>query len=267
MINSIVFSKNRAAQLRLFLESVSINAPEVFKMNIIYTADDDKFGSGYEKIKAENILPGINWIKETSFKEDLVHSMDSSEFTCFFTDDDIFFRPIDLNSITLSLKNDDIFCFSLRLGENTKICYTMKARNVLFGQEDKGDHIVWDWTKHYLDFGYPLSVDGHIFRTKDIFKMVKKANFKNPNSFEAELQMFDNFPRSLMASFKHNILVNSPTNVVQQVYENRKGEQFGVSVEDLNEKLLLGEVIDLLNMDFSKIEGCHQELEFKYKKI
>lgn len=265
MINAIIFSKDRSCQLHLLLRSIEKNAPGIFKLNIIFKSSNESFEEGYKILQQKQFNLDLNWIKETSFKNDVLGCFDSSEYICFFTDDDILFRTIEEKQILEPLKNEEVFCFSLRLGKNTTECYTMKAKNILHEPEETETYITWDWSKHYLDFGYPLSVDGHIFRKKDIFKMIKKTLFTNPNTLESELQVFDNFPRNLMTSFKHNVLVNSPTNVVQEVYENRNGEIYGVSTEELNQRFLRGEFIDLNLMDFNNIVGCHQELEYKFK--
>ena len=103
------------------------------------------------------------------------------------------------------------------------------------------------------------------FRTKEIKKFTKKAGYNNPNTFEAGLQIFRTIPRDVMVSYRDSSLVNSPSNVVQTVFPNRKGEQFSYTVEDLNKRYIRGNVIDLESIDFSNIVGCHQELEFKFK--
>jgi len=118
-----------------------------------------------------------------------------------------------------------------------------------------------------MDFGYPLSVDGHIFRTKEILKLTKKVSFSNPNTYEASLQIFDNFPRNKMWSYKHSVLVNSPSNIVQSTFQNRKGETYGISTKDLNDAFLSGRFIELDKIDFSNIVGCHQELELPLTKL
>jgi hypothetical protein len=70
-----------------------------------------------------------------------------------------------------------------------------------------------------------------------------------------------------MVAYKTSVLVNSPNNIVNQTHPNRKGEKFNFSTKELNEKYLNNEVIDYNSIDFSSIIGCHQELEFKFKKI
>lgn len=268
MINAIIFSKDRAAQLRLLIYSIQKNAPHAFKLSVIHKSSNDSFKEGYEKVKSE--FGGIcNFVEQTAdFKQDVLSLLNSdSEFSCFFTDDDIIYQQFDVNKTTDIIKADgDVFCFSLRLGVNTNFCYSMNTPNVLKNYDDSGDTIKWQWNVHYLDFGYPLSVDGHIFRTKEILKLTKNVGFTNPNTYEAALQAFENFPREKMASFKNSVLVNTPNNIVNTTFNNRNGLTHAASVKELNDDLLSGKIIDMESMDFSNIIGCHQEIEFKYKE-
>lgn len=264
-INAIIFSKDRASQLCLLLESIKKNAPDIFTISVLYKASTPAFDEGYNKLIIDQIIPDIIWIQETDFKKHTVFLLHSNEkLSCFFTDDDIIFKPIDLKTIESSMEDEEIFCFSLRLGKNVNKCYTMNCDNVVMPLVEDNKTMVWDWTKHYMDFGYPLSVDGHIFRTKDILQLTKSVNFFNPNTFEGNLQIFDTYPREKMASFIHNVLVNTPNNIVNDTHPNRKGESYGVDAKELNDKFLAGEIIDLDKMDFSNIVGCHQEIEYKY---
>lgn len=268
MINAIIFSKDRASQLRLLLYSIQKNAPHAFNLNVIYTSSSDEFKKGYEKVKDE-FSSLCNFVDQTdNFKEDVLNLLNSeSEFSCFFTDDDIIYKPFDVESVKNSIReDDDVFCFSLRLGTNVTFCYTMNTENVLKNYEDLDELIKWNWSVHYLDFGYPLSVDGHVFRTKDILKLTRKVTFTNPNLFEGNLQIFDTFPKEKMVSFKQNVLVNTPNNIVNSTHPNRHSADFGIGVKQLNDEYLSGSVIDLESMDFTDIKGCHQELEFKYKE-
>ena len=269
MINTIIFSYNRASQLRLLLESIEKHAKDVFKVNIIYKFSRDDYKLGYEKLKNEKILENANWVSEINFKEDVLSLFNKDyKYTCFFTDDDIFYFPVKEDEITKHLEEDqEVFCFSTRLGLNTTYCYTMNAEENLYGVKEYGDFIKWNWAKHYLNFGYSLSVNGNIFRTKEISKLVKNTNFHNPNSLEGGLQMFDTFPKEYMVAYTHSCLVNSPNNIVNETHPNRKGEKYAYSTLELNDKYLTGEVIDYDVIDFSDIRGAHQELLFTLKKI
>jgi hypothetical protein len=141
----------------------------------------------------------------------------------------------------------------------------MNTPNVFRDYSESNGALSWDWSVHYLDFGYPLSVDGHIFKTKDILKLTKKVGFTNPNTFEAALQIFESFPKNKMTSFPESVLVNTPNNIVNTSFANRNGLTHGADVRELNKNYLNGSVIDLESMDFSNVIGCHQEIEFKYK--
>ena len=269
MINSIVFSKDRAAQLDLLLKSIEKNGKDVFQIKVIYASSEISFEKGYEKLIDK--YPEVKWMKESAnFKNDVMSAIENteSEYTCFFTDDDIIYRKVNEEDLTSKLKEDkDAFCFSTRLGKNTVKCYTMNADNVIKPHHEDDKFICWNWQLHYLDFGYPLSVDGHVFRTNEIKKLSKKVSFENPNTYESGLQIFDNFPKKHMWAYKESVLVNSPSNIVQQVYQNRKGEEHGVSAKELNIAFLSGQEIDYNRIDFSNIQGCHQELELPLTEL
>lgn len=263
MINAIIFSKDRACQLSLLLESIQRHAHDKFNLSVVYKSSSKEFEEGYDIAKT---LYPINWIKETNdFKQDVLNLMSSNfEFTCFLVDDDVFYG--DVIGDPTSQMTDDVFCFSLRLGENVNFCYTMNSPNKLMVHESEGEFIKWDWTKHYLDFGYPLSLDGHIFRTSDIKKLVNKTKFSNPNLLEGNLQMFDNFPKEFMVAYKQNKLVGIPNNRVNDTHPNLNGQQFGISAKELNDRFIGGEKIDLLRLDCKNVSGCHQEINYVFKK-
>lgn len=260
MINAIIFSKDRASQLTLLLESIERYATDKFVISVLYKSSTSEFRDGYELSKS--LFPNIRWVEESNFKQDTLSLLSSDlEHTCFFTDDDVFYSNIGEVESHLS---DDVFCFSFRLGENVTHCYTMNSPNKLFQPEINGEFMKWDWTKHYLDFGYPLSLDGHVFKTKDIKKLVNKTIFNNPNTLEGNLQMFEDFPKQFMVSYKQSRLVGIPNNRVNDSHPNLNGQKFGISAKELNDKFLSGKKIDLLSLNFIGIFGCHQEIKYEF---
>ena len=264
MINATIFSFDRAIQLHLLLESIEKNAKGIFNINVLYKCSSEEFKKSYDLLKDR--FKEINWVEETNFKEQTLKLMETDlPYTCFFTDDDIIYNVIDEKFVEC-LNDNDVFCFSLRLGFNVNHCYTMKCENVLVPDKQDEKYVWWNWAKSYADFGYPLSVDGHIFRTKEIKKLIKATSFFNPNTLEGNLQVFDNYPKEIMVAYKTSVLVNSPNNIVNQTHPNRKGEKFNFSTKELNDKYLNNEIIDYNSIDFSNIIGCHQELELKFKK-
>lgn len=249
MINSIIFSKDKAVQLRLLLESIKKNTDGIFNLTVIYSASKEEFDKGYEKLKLEDVSTGVKWIQQTEFKNNVLQALQTNaDHSCFFMDDDVMYGKFDTEKILKTLKEDqDVFCFSLRLGMNTKFCYRLGTGNNLQSEEHVNGVIKWDWTKNYLDYGYPLSLNGHLFRTRDIMKLTKQVGFKSPEELEDALQVFDTFPKFKMAAYEKNILVN-----VTQKNSNAKV---------LNEKYLEhGSSFKFDEIKFDNIIGCSHDI-------
>lgn len=279
-INAIVFTRDNPAQLSLLLESIEKYAKDVFYVNIIVQCSGEDFHLGYKKLESKGGWDEIHYVqpednlREDSFKELVLGvlkngSKNNLEYSCFFLDDDIIYNKVELDDITSQIKSDeDVVCFSLRLGDNTTKCYTLGAENVLHDIRYDGNFMKWDWSLHYLDFGYPFAMDGHVFRTRDIYKLVRKSRFTGVE--ELEMALFDfteTFPRNMMASYKTSALVGAPVGRVQQSIDNEitmrlKEAEARVRRENMNTVFLSGEFIKLENIDFSNIEGCHQKLDF-----
>jgi len=267
MINAIIFSFDRAMQLHLLLESIKNNAKGIFNINVLYKCSNEEFKKSYDLLKDR--FKGINWVEETNFKEQTLKLMETAlNFTCFMVDDDILFGKLKENEILNEFnKDENIICFSPRQALNTNYCYSMRCENIILPDKENEMFIYWDWKKRYADAGYAISLDCHIFRTKEIKKMVKAINFSNPNLLEASLnQTFsEDYPKEVMFGYKQSVLVGVPVNTVQNTFENRKGEKFGIDTKELNDKYLNGEIINYERLDFSNINSAHCELEYKFK--
>jgi hypothetical protein len=270
LLNVIIFSKDRAMQLDLLLQSILLNFNvEDYKLNILYKASNDEYNRGYNIIR--DLYPQFNYKKEENFKEDLVSLFNDSEYTTFLTDDDIIYQSFKLNNDELHniFMLTEANCFSLRLGLNTRHCYTMQRLNSL---EDFKTHnfyydtdliepvISWKVKDATNDYAYPMSVDGHIFKTIYIKELCNFLDYYNPNMFEAMLSNLSN-NNMIISSYLNSKLVNSPINRVQDVFHNLSGMNFGYSAEDLNEMYLDGVSFDFNKMKFNEITGCHQEIQ------
>lgn len=265
MINLVIYSFDNVMKLHLLLESLKINANEVFNINVIYKTSDENFENGYnilkERFEHVNFVCGkkasktrfgiADIIGEDSIKEQVLNFLNNKyTYTCFFNDNNIIYDKINIDDITNKFNNE--FCFSLRLGENVKYCYNLECDNVLIKDKEDEKFIWWDWSKSYNDFGYPLSLDGHIFKTKDILKMVKKISFKNFEELELGLQIFDTFPKKQMMAYKKSKSVNNP---IVNLNKNK-----------LNSLYLENNIISFDDLDFSSIKGCYQEIDLKFKE-
>jgi len=121
------------------------------------------------------------------------------------------------------------------------------------------------WANEKGDFNYPLSVDGHIFRTDYIRNLIDKFDFVNPNKFEAGLQQFKESAPLFMSCLNESIIVSMPVNKVSDTSGCSAGDKYSYPVEDLNKLFLEGKRLDYESMDFSNIRGAHQEIKFEFK--
>lgn len=274
LLNGIIFSKDRPMQLHLLLESILLNFDvEDYKLNILYKASNDEYNRGYNMIR--DLYPQFTYKKEESFKTDLLSLFNDSEYTTFFTDDDIIYKSLKITKDELHniFTFSNAMCFSLRLGLNTVNCYTMQKLNKLNKYNTHSFYqdigliepiISWKVADGTNDYAYPMSVDGHIFKTEYIKSLCETLEYTNPNLFEAFLSNFTK-PEMIISSYKHSKLVNTPINIVQETFKNLSGKKYNYSSEDLNEMYLDGVIIDLNKMNFSEINGCHQEIRPIFK--
>jgi hypothetical protein len=274
LLNVIIFSKDRAMQLHLLLESILLNFNvEDYKLNILYKASNDEYNRGYNTIR--DLFPQFTYKREESFKEDLLSLFNDSEYTVFLTDDDIIYQSFKLNNDELHniFEISNSSCFSLRLGLNTTNCYTMQKLNKLESYKTHSFYhdtdliepvISWKVGDGTNDYAYPMSVDGHIFKTEYIKNLCEILEYSNPNLFEGFLSNFGK-PDMIISSYQNSKLVNSPINRVQETFQNLSGMKYRYSVEDLNEMYLDGLILNLEKMNFNEITGCHQEIQPIFK--
>ncbi len=244
MINTVIFSENNPARLRILLQSIRKNYVNDFNFHVLHRSFNSDYEPLYEKLKTEFSDLNINWTGYSNFKEAVLRLVqNNSEFSMFLRDDNVFYNPEDFKMIKPIMDSDqDVFCFSLRLGRNTKLCRNMNTTNTLM--EESGDEkiIKWDWSKHYLDYGFPFSTEGHIFRTKELLKLIKQVAFENPDQLEENLsEVFEYFPRNKMCSFISSVVVK---------------DLAGPDQKQINEMYMNEKPIELSEMDFSNVDGC-----------
>jgi hypothetical protein len=260
LLNVIIFSKDRAMQLDLLLQSILLNFNvEDYKLNILYKASNDYYNRGYNTIR--DLYPLFTYKKEESFKEDLLSLFNDSKYTVFLTDDDIIYQSFKLNNDELHniFMLTEANCFSLRLGLNTKHCYTQQKLNKLNNYNTHNFYfdidliepvISWKVSDGTNDYAYPMSVDGHIFKTDYIKNLCETLEYRNPNLFEA---MLSNFGRNemIISSYKNSKLIKN-------LIKNH-------SNEELSEMYLDGVVINLNKLNFTEINGPSQEVKQIFK--
>jgi hypothetical protein len=257
-IQCIVFSRDRAMQLDAFLESVSRWSPDLFSsVTVLYRATTDSFDHAYETLAADRAA--IRWTREWSFRDDLIELVGDDPLTVFHTDDDAYFRTPE----PFELRTDEV-CFSLRLGLNTTYSYSLGVEQRLIGAAEKSTRLSWDWRSQCPgELGYPLAVNGHVFRTSEVVGWLRAEQYANPNELESRLQYRNPYVRPRMASLRHSCVVSIPANLVNETNVNRHGNL--ATPEELNERFLRGERIDVVAMDFSVVRSAHQEIAFAFR--
>tara|TARA_R110002051_G_scaffold244900_2_gene304730 strand:- start:18 stop:923 length:906 start_codon:yes stop_codon:yes gene_type:complete len=288
MINALVLSKDRASQLRLLLESIQRNAKGFFnKIEVLYTGSTPLHDAGYKKLQEENIVDNIVWKKEKSFIDDFLDCLENcdSEYLCGLVDDCVFYKklPSDSHQIERVLSSDDdVFCFSLRLGMNTYI------QNYLPIEGEDGEPFIqqhrledydsnlycikWNWKEwdSKLNYGYPISLDGHIFRSEEIARLSKKYKFDYLRQWEGVLagNSREDTHRTHMVAYRQSVLFSIPTNCVQDP-PLLSGVIHPISQEKLNNKYLNNEVIniDAIECSFQNVTWCHNEIPLFFKQV
>jgi hypothetical protein len=244
-------------QLDAFLTSASSHASELFtRISILYRTTSRRHDRAYELLRSER--PDARWVREAAFREDLLDLIGDAMLTVFHTDDDVYFRTPG----RFELRDDEV-CFSLRLGLNTTYSYSLDVEQRLVGAAVADDRVSWDWRSQVAgELGYPLAVNGHVFRTEEVREWIARAQYTNPNTLESALQYFNPDVRPRMASFRHSVSVSVPANLVNETNVNRHSGF--ASADELNDRFLTGERIDVSAMDFSAVRSTHQEIAFDF---
>lgn len=239
----IIFSKNRAAQLDLLLRSLERHSPEE-ETAILWYATTDRFLRGY--LTMRSYAPNAMTTSDEFDANLRLALARAGRYVTFFCDDDVVMRPIP--DMSLFLADDRVLTFSWRLSSAES---------------------TWEWVPlPRTDHGYPGSIDGHTFRTRDIEAMIANDHIANPTILETALaRECERFAvrRPLMAAWHEQLLVSVPVNRVSELSGCPYGERHPQSAADLNDRFLAGGRIDLDQLDFSDVRACHHELEYVWR--
>ena len=164
----IIFSKNRAMQLDLLLNSLYINSKNVYNSIIVLYKVDEGHSVSYETLKKQH--EDIVFFEEKNFKDDLIDIIENSlsHLITFMVDDDIMYGKHSLSETQIILeviKDNGYNCFSLRLGLNCNYSHPANLHYKVVNQEKITDDIFSINLREQQmgDFNYPISLDGHIF--------------------------------------------------------------------------------------------------------
>ncbi len=253
-VAGIVFSKDRALQLHALLSSYYEKVIPPVPLHILYDTSTPAHQKAYEEVFSLFSARHISFAKQNnwnSFSEDLIRLLLALEAdkVFFLVDDILFIEDVDLWDFAKF--NTDRFVPSLRMGLNLDWCYVLQKKQpwpewtadpdkgdkgageiiscrknaendfLLTGAATDGDKLYWRWDQGVYEWGYPLSVDGHLFSTGEITEIARLISFQAPNTFEDDLQKFYRlFASRLGVSYRKSRIVNIPCNKVQQENDN-----------------------------------------------
>jgi len=267
----VIFSKDRPIQLFALLESISELSQNLGSISIIYNYESEEFQKAYEQVQKESPLNIKHFLSDNKdgFKSTLMNVLkNTSEDILFFLVDDIVFtHKFDFNLLKGLPFREGIF--SLRLGETIRYSYMARSAQKIPKLKtltlNNQKLICWNWNEEKLDWGYPLSVDGHLFCKDEIFVMTQTLDFFAPNSYEKELQRFSRAMKSIKKGFalKKPVLFNNPCNMVQkEIISNRSGN---LSTVELLNKWNERKSIDVSKFKNHENTSVHEELKLTFK--
>lgn len=265
MIDSIIFSKNRPLQLHCLLSSLVKNSNLPGNKIKVLHKYDEEFLEGLSLVKS--LHPEVIFEKEENFELQVKSYLGTEEKYCvFFVDDIVVKEEIDFRVPCEILENNpEILCFSLRLGLHLNYCYPMSQRQIVPNGIINSELFAWGWKGAHFDWGYPFSVDGHVFRRSEIESWVSHLKFNNPNQFESSLQEITKtfvIPNG-MVSHVVSKLFNNPANRVQDEFKNKN--ESSASIQDFNKILLSGKEIDFTKFKGFMNNGAHTPVEFEMR--
>lgn len=273
MIQIIIFSFNRAMQLNTLLCSMTRQIEfRDYKVDILYNVSSDIFAQGYNKLIKDNILnEHIHFIKEKTVPKplvllDIIHASSKSEMkyllkslikkrnktnfrkilldllkdnkssnVMFLTDDACFINQTVISDEILAWINEEPYHrqFSLRTGKG--------MNEEPQGIKSVGNYLEWNYYKYpfFTLWGYPFSVDAHIYNKNAIIDLLSNCYFDNPNSLEGNASLCTQKKNHFGTgrAFTATRLLSFPINMVQQICNN---DSLDISLEMLNEYYLKG---------------------------
>ena len=267
-IPTLIVSKNRACQLRLLLESLYFNATGVFQPHVVWKSTTSEFEIGYEKVAAE--FPQAIFTRETYLLVDFYHFLKKHQAGHFalFMDDCIFFKPLRVSPEELISKMDnDTWCLSLRLGNNT----TENTEKPITPTSEDGDFIKYKFKEYspHDNYGFCFSWDGIVYKTQDVLDLFDDNDFtKTTNQWAILPQKIENFTQNNRDKISKNLICcPKQSHVVSMNYNttHSAGDNYH-PVDQLNLRYINGQIIDFNSINFEDIDGTHAYRGFSMRQ-
>lgn len=259
----LVFSKDRPAQLHALLTSLAEKFRGISRIVVLYVASSIRYQKAYEELLRIQLGVPIEYVRQERgrrFKSALLEqvALIKTPVMSFLVDDMIAVAECDVSM--LSGMVDEHTVPSLRHGTNCTYSY---AQGRFVGLPDdlvptENGLMEWSWAQGDAHWAYPLSVDGHLYRTVEIIALLDPLCFRAPNSLENALQVYRSiYQERRGVCHRTSLLVNSPYNLVQSEANNAHGK---LGTEWFLRKWQSGYELDWRRMIDTEIRSVHQEL-------
>jgi hypothetical protein len=250
-MTALVFSKDRALQLDAFLRSVARFVTPRPRVDVIWLATSIRHRQAYDEVFLRHPWAVAHEEMGGSFKAAVLACLPSDGSVVFFVDDLVFIRPWAVTEMP---------GLSLRLGLHLTDCYPTARRQGMPRVTIDAGLVTWRWADGEGDWGYPLSLDGHVFDLAELRPLIAAIPFTSPNTLEAALQRFaPAFLTRMGTCYYEARIVNVPWNRVQQDWANRCAGDPAATPEQLLTVWEQGQQIDLAPLVGVRPASCHQE--------
>jgi len=270
----VIFSFNRPMQLYALLESIEKHMEHLHNIHVIYRTTESRFDEAYKL--AFNRFPFVRAHKQgkkapKDFKPLVLKCVYDKHSLCpyimFAVDDIIVTDHVNISECVKALEKYKTWFFSLRLGKNitdTIINPVVSMDRVHVGIPEGTEvgkfYFRWkfDAPNSQGSWNYPNSVDLHLYRKKELKRILKKAKYSNPNMLEAEWHWHYPALRERGLCFRHSKAINIPLNVVNPFWNSAN---LNISAWTLLDKFLEGYKIDIAK--FHKISNSAPHMNYE----
>jgi hypothetical protein len=268
----VVFSMDRALQLHALLFSYFALARNAVPITVLYRCSTPEHAAAYGDLR--QLLHGhpVEFVRQEAASEfrvhllRILHAIDAPR-VFFLVDDDLFIESVDMADFVAVDTAREVA--SLRLGTSLRHSYVVDREQPLPafapGSSEEGGaarKLRWHWKSGTLEWGYPLSLDGHLFDRDEFIAMVELTPFESPNTLEANLQRFNRvFQLRDGVCYVNPVIVNIPCNVVQKDFANRHGN---LAAHRLLELWQQGLCMDYGRLQGLRPESTHQEVDLHF---
>ena len=294
MLQIVVFSFNRAMQLDTLLTSLveKWKSPS-YELYVLYNTSNSFFEKGYDLVKQrfsdypiefhkESIVPDkyslselcnirnlYHYIKykhvrnvKSDFRSKLISLLKSNLSTeiMFLTDDAMFIREVHISQGTLLWLRQKPYDRQLSL----RLSLEMSSQEVRINKQN--EEIFWNFydNSDKNSWGYPFSVDAHIYSKALVIDLFSKYIFTSPNTLEGYICKQIQRKRLLSEGccYSQTHLLSYPINMVQTFSDN---ETLGVSNEMMNGWYLDGYTMKYPVPESIKVFQQYPSFLFLYK--